>query len=107
MTDRRSDRNDSERRRREILEQTRQRYSDRLTPPAIHPRYSGSYNRLYGDEEYVGESTFGARVFLCLLLFAAFVTMDMKKQEVFHVDSQRIVKEITTDLDVAEVWKNL
>lgn len=102
-----TDRNDSERRRRELLEQTRQRYSDRFTPPAVHPRYSSSYNRLYGEEGAGSESTFGARVFLCLLLFVAFVTMDMKKQEVFHVDSQRIVNEITTDLDVAEVWKNL
>ena len=102
-----TDRNDSERRRRELLEQTRQRYSDHWNPPAVHPRYSGSYNHLYGEEAERSESTFGARVFLCLLLFAAFVTMDMKKQEVFHVSSDRIVKEITTDLDVAEVWKNL
>lgn len=99
--------NDSEKRRRELLEQTRQRYSDYWTPPAIHPRYSGSYNRLYGGEGEENVSTLGARVFVCLLLFAAFVTMDMKKQEVFHVSSDRIVKEITTDLDVAEVWKNL
>ena len=109
MVDRNVTRNDSERRRRELLEQTRQLYSDRFNPPAIHPRYSGSYNRIYGEEgEGNGNGgTFGARGFLCLLLFAAFVTMDMKKQEVFHVDSERIVKEITTDMDVAEVWKNL
>lgn len=107
MVDRNVTRNDSERRRRELLEQTRQLYSDRFVPPAVHPRYSGSYNRLYGEEAEGSGSTFGARVFLCLLLFAAFVTMDMKKQEVFHVDSERIVEEITTDLDVAEVWKNL
>lgn len=99
--------NDSEKRRRELLEQTRQRYSDYWTPPAVHPRYSGSYNRLYGREGEESAGTFGARVFLCLLLFAAFVTMDMKKQEVFHMDSDRIVKEITTNLDVAKVWKNL
>lgn len=107
MADRNITRNDSERRRRELLEQTRQRYSDHWNPPAVHPRYSGSYNRLYGEEGVGSDSTFGARVFLCLLLFAAFVTMDMKKQEVFHVNSERIVKEITTDLDVAKVWKNL
>ena len=65
------------------------------------------HNRLYGGEGEENVSTLGARVFVCLLLFAAFVTMDMKKQEVFHVSSDRIVKEITTDLDVAEVWKNL
>ena len=44
---------------------------------------------------------------LCLLLFAAFVPMDKNKSEVMHVDSSRIVDEITTDLDVVEVWKEL
>ena len=101
------DRNDSEKRRRELLQQTRERYSDYLSPPAIHPRYRSSYNKLYSGESGERAGTFGARAFLCLMLFAAFVTMDMKKQEVFHVSSERIVKEITTDLDVAEVWKNL
>ncbi len=99
--------NDSERRRRQLLEETRERYSDRFVPPAVHPRYGSSYRKLYGEEEIEGVSTFGVRAFLCLLLFAAFVTMDMKKQEVFNMDSDRIVKEITTDMDVAEVWKNL
>ena len=46
-------------------------------------------------------------MFLCLLLFAAFVSMDKNKSEVMHVDSSRIVDEISTDLDVAEVWKEL
>lgn len=99
--------NDSEKRRIKLLEQTRERYSDRFAPPAVHPRYRGSYNRLYdnGTEEESG--SFGARVFLCLLLFAAFVTMDIKKEEVFHVNSDRIVREVTREIDVAEVWKNL
>lgn len=99
--------NDSEKRRKQLLEQTRARYSDYRDPPAVHPRYKSSYNRLYSDEPEEGYSTFGIRVFLCLLLFAAFVAMDVKKQEIMHVDSQRIVQEITTDFDVAEVWKNL
>lgn len=99
--------NESERRRRELLEQTRERYSDHWNPPAVHPRYRNSYNQLYKDEEAETISTFGARVFLCLVLFAAFVMMDVQKQEILNVDSNRIVQEITTDMDVAEVWKNL
>lgn len=99
--------NDSERRRRQLLKETRERYSDRTAPPAVHPRYRSSYMGIYGGEEEEPASTFGARVLICLLLFAAFVTMDLKDQEVFHMDSDRIVKEITTDLDVAEVWKSL
>ncbi|MGN1166767.1 MAG: hypothetical protein ACI4S2_10125 [Lachnospiraceae bacterium] len=99
--------NDSEKRRKQLLEETRARYSDYREPPAVHPRYRNSYNRLYREDAEEEYSTFGIRAFLCLLLFVAFVTMDIKKQEILHVDTQRIVQEITTDLDVAEVWKNL
>lgn len=102
-----AERNESEKRRRELLEQTRERYSDYWNPPAVHPRYRSSYNQLYGGDSPESASTFGARAFLCLMLFAAFVTMDMKNQEILHVSSDRIVKEVTTDLNVAEVWKNL
>ena len=47
------------------------------------------------------------RAFLCFMLFAVFVTMKTQEKEVLNVDSDRIVEEITYDLDVAEVWKNL
>lgn len=100
--------NQSEKRRMELLEQTRNLYSDRRTAPAVHPRYGAVYNKLYADQD--GKSspgTFGIRVFLCFMLFAAYVTMDTKGIEVKSVGSERIVQEITTDVDVAEVWKNL
>ncbi len=102
--------NSSEKRRKELLEQTRRRYRDSYDPPAVHPRYGAVYGHLYGrnEEEPVPAGTFGIRVFLCMLLFAAFVTMDKQNYKVLDkVDSRRIVKEITTDLDVAEVWKKL
>lgn len=103
--------NPSEKRRKELLEQTRQRYRDSHEPPAVHPRYRAAYGQLYGQtegEEAAPAGTFGIRVFFCMLLFAAFVTMDKQNYKVFDkVDSDRIVKEITTDLDVAKVWKQL
>lgn len=99
--------NDSEKRRKHLLEQTRARYRDDRDPPAVHPRYKSSYDRLYLDEPQERHSTFGIRVVLCLLLFAAFVTMDVKKQEFLHINTQRIVQEITSDFDAVEVWKNL
>lgn len=100
--------NSSEKRRKELLEQTRRLYSDRKEPPAIHPRYGALYNRLYeGEEEYYTPGTFGVRVFLCLLLFAAFVTMDKQEYQLFHMDSGQLVNEITADFDVAQVWEEL
>ncbi len=100
--------NSAEKRRKQLLEETRRLYRDRRDLPAVHPRYGSAYSRLYEDEEdRYPAGTFGIRVFLCLLLFAAFVTMDRQKYEVFHMDSSQIVQEITADLDVAEVWENL
>ena len=99
--------NDSEKRRRQLLEETRSLYSDRNSPPAVHPRYKFAYERLYGSEDEMAPGTFGLRLFLCFMLFAAFVAMDNNGITVKSVSSDRIVQEITTDLDVAEVWKNL
>lgn len=101
--------NSSEKRRKELLEQTRRLYSDRREPPAVHPRYGSIYRGLYGNDsdELMPAGTFGVRLFLAFLLFAGFVTMDQQKYEVFHVNSDRIVQEIETDLDVEEVWKGL
>lgn len=101
--------NSSEKRRKELLEQTRRLYSDRREPPAVHPRYGAVYHNLYGSEgeENVPAGTFGLRVFLAFLLFAGFVTMDRQEYKIFQVDSSRIVEEIQADLDVKEVWEEL
>lgn len=100
--------NESERRRRRLLEQTRNMYSERRMPPAVHPRHGAAYRTLYGSsEEGMPQGTFGIRMFLCFLLFAAFVTMENNQIDYKNVTSDRIVQEITTDLDVEEVWKQL
>lgn len=97
----------SEKRRKELLEQTRRMYSDRREPPAVHPRYGAAYHKLYGNDESEGAypaGTFGVRLFLAFLLFACFVTMDRQEYKVLKVDSDRIVKEIQVDYDVKEIW---
>lgn len=104
--------NDAERRRRELLEQTRSLYSDRKEMPVVHPRYRNAYRYLYGREEDeltedTKGGTFGIRLFLCALIFAAFLTIDKQKQEVFHMNSNEIADEITKDLDLKEIWKAL
>ena len=100
--------NDAERRRQELLEQTRALYNDRRTIPAVHPRYANAYHYLYGkSQEDTKGGTFGIRLFLCALMFAAFLTMDKQKQEVFHMSSSDIANEITKDTDIQEIWKSL
>lgn len=101
--------NESEKRRKQLLEQTRRRYGDSRIPPAIHPRYSSLYSSLYrSSEENADEAGgFGFRMFIAVLLFAAFVAMDYSDEKIASVDSKRIVKEIETGVDVEEVWKKL
>lgn len=99
--------NDSEKRRRQLLEQTRELYHDRQGIPAVHPRYGAAYRQIYEDEQAVTVSTFGVRLLLCLFLFAGFVSFDKNNTKFREVDSSRIVDEITYDLDVAEVWREL
>ena len=45
--------NDAERRRRELLEQTRFLYSDKRIMPAVHPRYGNTYHYLYGKSAWL------------------------------------------------------
>ncbi|MDE7038261.1 MAG: hypothetical protein K2O98_10000, partial [Lachnospiraceae bacterium] len=75
--------------------------------PAVHPRYGFAFRQTSEEEQLPPAGTFGIRLFLCLLLFAAFVSMDKQGSEVGQVDSKRIVDEITNDVDIAEVWREL
>ena len=89
--------NDSEKRRKQLLNQTRNLYSDHRIPPAVHPRYANTYASLYGEEEDEVPGTFGLRTILCILLFAAFVTMDYQGEKIADVSSSQIVNVIETD----------
>lgn len=100
--------NSTEKRRKQLLEQTRNMYSDRRSVPVVHPRYKNTYDYLYGQDDYVRHpDTLGIRFVLCLLLFAAFISMDRQEKDVFYMDSDQIVEEITTDMDVVQVWREL
>lgn len=86
--------NQSEKRRRELLNQTRRQYTDWRTPPAVHPRYGTFYNELYDtDEEPSG--TLGLRILVCLILFALFVVMDYRGTNIAQVNSDQITAMVT------------
>lgn len=89
--------NETEKRRKRLLEQTRKQYGDSRVTPAVHPRYSGVYASLYKSEETERSDGFGIRLFIAILLFAAFVAMDYSKEKVGTVSSGQIVEEITKD----------
>lgn len=92
---------DVERRRLKLLQDVRKNYSDRNTPPAIHPRYSNVYHSLYQDEfdeQTRPRSTFFIRLIIAALIFAFVFVIDYHKEEIANVNSQTIVNEIQKDL---------
>lgn len=94
--------NDSERRRRELLEQTRRRYSDTSPPPAVHPRYHAAYRELYGTDEERPASTLGIRMLFCMILLAVFLSMEQRQESILNVSSEKVVEAVTTDIDLKE-----
>jgi hypothetical protein len=73
--------NDLEQRRRKLLQETRKNYSEKYIPPAIHPRYNGSYNILYSDKkksQTIKYDTFIVRLLVAFLLFAIYFILKDK-----------------------------
>lgn len=80
---------DAEKRRRELLEQTRKAYSDKYNPPAVHPRYRSTYQSLYKseEEEYEeGKGSFGIRTVIAVLIFCLFVVASQANE----LDTQQV-----------------
>ena len=88
--------NETERRRKQLLEETRKKYGDLRTPPAIHPRYGAIYSDLYEEKAKENDGLF-LRAIIAVLLFALFVVMDYSGEKVAAVDSKRVVEEIRAE----------
>ena len=92
---------DVEKRRLQLLQEVRKNYSDKNTPPAIHPRYQSVYHSLYGKEtENISrtEGNFLLRILLAAFIFAFVFLIDYYDETVVNVDSKTIVTEIQKDL---------
>lgn len=92
---------DIEKRRLNLLAQTRSLYSEKNSPPAIHPRYQSAYLSLYGkeqEEQAISHNTFLIRVLISVLIFVLFFVMDYRKETIGTVDSQTIIQEVQRDL---------
>ena len=90
-----------EKRRLKLLQDVRKNYSDKSTPPAVHPRYSSTYHSLYQDEfdsQTRPRSTFFLRLIIAVLIFAFVLVIDYNKQEIANVNSQSIINEVKKDL---------
>lgn len=92
---------DVEKRRLRLLQDVRKNYSDKNTPPAIHPRYRSAYHSLYKDEDEEQarpKSTFFLRLVIATFIFVCFFMIDYNKKEVASISSQTIIKEVQKDL---------
>lgn len=90
-----------EKRRLKLLQEVRKNYSDKNSPPAVHPRYNSVYHSLYQDEfdeQTSPRSTFFLRLIIAALIFAFVFVIDYHKEEVANVSSQKIVNEVQKDL---------
>ena len=92
---------DTEKRRIELLEQTKKTYSDKYTPPAVHPRYRAAYQSIYkndnNEEEESKNSTFFARTIIAVMLFGLFLLANYSK-----TDTSMIVNQIQKEFSVQE-----
>ena len=80
--------------------------------PAVHPRYRNIYRTLYEEPAQPG-STFGFRLFFCLILFGLFLIADQEAVRLGSYDTEKAVKMISTDAavpsfsQVQQVWEEM
>ena len=93
---------DMEQRRSELLNQTRKIYSDKNTPPAIHPRYTGAYGSIYKNKTSSNDkkTTLGIRFVIAILLFGLFVAVHVENRKAAERVVAEIQKEATGFVDL-------
>lgn len=101
---------EAQRRRQELLLQTRKLYSDKHKVPAVHPRYGGA--NLYSEAHEVSESSpqlnsFKLRLLISMLLLIIYAGADYTGTMIGDYSSEDIVNAVSTNVDVAQVWKSL
>ncbi len=91
---------DTEKRRIQLLRQTRTLYDDKRQPPPVHPRFQAVNQRLFEEQsmELSKRGSFGVRLVIAILLFVLFIAMDYQNAETMNVSSTQITQEIERDL---------
>ena len=97
--------NSCEKRRQKLLEETRRLYSDRYISPAIHPRYGFFYDQLYEKDSKEKGSSFELRVFLCLLILAAFITISKNEAFAEQYNTDEVIECISTNMEILDMFK--
>ena len=76
-------------------------YSEKYTPPAVHPRYQAVYQSLYKNEtEEKATSSFMARLVIAILLFGVFFLANQKGLEETETVANEIQQEFNGFVDL-------
>lgn len=98
---------EAEKRRKELLDQTRLLYHDRNVVPAIHPRYGATYAKLYGREKNEKSegvaSSLGARLFLSLLLFVLYASANYNNLALMNYQCEDVIEVISQNIILEEI----
>ena len=90
---------ETEKRRTELLQQTRQLYSEKYAPPAIHPRYQNVYQSLYKDENRARpRNSFGVRLLVAILIFGLFLCANEFEMQQVETVTNEIAKDVWNDV---------
>ena len=91
--------NEIEKRRLQLLEETRNQYRATYNPPAIHPRYQSAFKTVYQEDEVMMKKhTWLVRFMIAILIFSLFYLMDTQNKKIGTLDSQKIIQEVQRDL---------
>ena len=82
--------NDTEKRRKKLLAQTRSLYQDDKMLPAIHPRYEAYYRQIYSNESKIYRGTFGIRCMISILAFGMYIVMGINSQMILNVSDLQV-----------------
>lgn len=94
--------NESEKRWEQLLRETRKRYSDSQTPPAIHPRYRSAWKSIQPEAGEEAHGTFGIRLFAALLLFVLFVSASSQEIRIWNIPASEITDSIEAGIDFSQ-----
>lgn len=100
---------DAQKRRQELLSQTRKIYSDKNKVPVVHPRY-GNFN--LGTSENANNISdgkvnyFKLRLTIALILFVLYAGIEYTGIEIGEYSSQEVIEVISQSIDIQEVWNS-
>ena len=85
---------DIEKRRIQLLKETKKTYSEKYMTPAVHPRYKSTYDSLYNKEPVMQKGSFGIRFFVALLILVLVYAMHFQEKSFGMINDKTIINEI-------------